>query len=97
MLTPRCSSSRGKISNLAASIKRNGGEHTAKDEASPAQIAIIEEWAKKHPDRTRIAGGILFFNYLQDKRADLLLDFRSSGSKWETIHSWLLTAQKVRR
>jgi hypothetical protein len=81
-------------------MKQSGGGHMAKEEASPARIAIIEEWdawAKKHPERARIAGGIRFFNYLQDKRADLLLDFRSSSSKWETIHSWLLTAQKVRR
>jgi hypothetical protein len=72
----------------------------AKDEASPARIAIIEEWdawAKKHPDRTRIAGGILFFNYLQKKRPDLLLDFKSPGDKWTMVHSWLLSARKVTR
>jgi hypothetical protein len=42
----------------------------AKDEPGPARAAIIEEWgalAKRHPDRTRIAGGVLFFNYLQKK------------------------------
>jgi hypothetical protein len=72
----------------------------AKVEVSPAQRAVIEEWnawAKKHPDRTRIAGGILFFNYLRKKRPDLLLDFRSTGDKWQTIHSWLLSERKVTR
>lgn len=49
-------------------MKHSGGGHMAKEEASPARIAIIEEWgawAKKHPERARIAGGILFFNYEQ--------------------------------
>ena len=97
MLFPRCSRSRG---NLAASRSENWSRHVAKVEVSPAQRAVIEEWnawAKKHPDRTRIAGGILFFNYLQKKRPDLLLDFRSSGDKWQTIHSWLLSERKVTR
>jgi hypothetical protein len=32
----------------------------AKDEASPARTAIIEEWdawAKKHPEKIKVAGG----------------------------------------
>src|SRR5271163_503673 len=50
----------------------------------------MECLGEKAPDRTRIAGGILFFNYLRKMHPDLLLDFRSSGDKWQTIHSWLL-------
>jgi hypothetical protein len=82
---------------VVASRKRRP---TAKDEPSPVRAAIIQEWdawAKKHPDRTRIAGGVLFFNYLQKKRADLLLDFKSSGDKWETVHAWLFREGKVNR
>jgi len=71
----------------------------AKDEASPARTAIIEEWdawAKKHPEKIKVAGGMLFFNYLQNKRTDLLLDFKSPGDKWQVIHSWLLREGKVK-
>jgi hypothetical protein len=70
-----------------------------KDEASPARIAIIEEWdawAKKHPEKIKVAGGVLFFTYLQTKRPDLLLDFKSPGDKWQIIHSWLLREGRVK-
>ena len=39
---------------------------------------------------------MLFFDYLQQERSDLLLDFKSSGDKWPTIHAWLLAARKVK-
>jgi hypothetical protein len=72
----------------------------AKDEGSPARQAIIEAWnawALRHPIKATGSDGMLFFNYLQAERSDLLLDFKSSGDKWRIIHAWLLAARKVKR
>ena len=71
-----------------------------KIEFSPAKFAIILEWntwAQEYPSQAKIADGLLFFNYLQKYRHDLLLDFKSPGDKWTTVHSWLLSARKVKR
>jgi hypothetical protein len=72
----------------------------AKIEFSPAKLAIILEWnnwAQEHPSQAKIADGLLFFTYLQEYRHDLLLDFKSRGDKWTMVHSWLLSARKVKR
>jgi hypothetical protein len=71
-----------------------------KNEISPAKLAILSEWdvwAKKYPPKAMGSNGMLFFEYLQQKRPDLLLDFKSSGDKWTIVHTWLLTARKVKR
>ena len=52
---------------------------------------------KKHPLKAMGSNGMLFFEYLRQKRPDLLLDFKSSGDQWTIVHSWLLTARKVKR
>jgi hypothetical protein len=68
-------------------------------EDSPAKQAILDEWdewSKEHPEDTKVMGGMLFFTHLQEKRADLLLDIRSSGdNKWRTVHSWLRRTGRV--
>ena len=70
----------------------------ASDENSPAKIAIIEawdSWVKTHPSDSKVAGGMIFFSYLQTERADLLLDFKAPGDQWQIVHSWLLSARRV--
>jgi hypothetical protein len=63
---------------------------------NPAKVAIIQEWdawSKTHADST---GGLLFFQHLQHRRPDLLLDFKTPGDKWQTVHAWLLSARRVK-
>jgi hypothetical protein len=69
-----------------------------REEDSPAKLAIIEEWdawARKNPDNAKRYNGMLFFLYLQEKRPDLLLDFKYLGDKWQIIHKWLLGERRV--
>lgn len=72
----------------------------AKEEDHPAKLEVIREWhawAAQHPDEAAtLAGGMLFFTYLQNKRPDLLVDFRSSGDKWQVVHGWLLRERRVK-
>jgi hypothetical protein len=39
---------------------------------------------------------MLFFTHLQEKRADLLLDIKTAGDKWQTIYAWLLHERRVK-
>ena len=71
----------------------------AKNEDSPAKLAILQEWdfwAKEHPEAASCSGSLRFFEYLKYRRPDLLMDFRASGDKWKTVRSWLRTARKVK-
>jgi hypothetical protein len=71
----------------------------AKNEDSPAKLAILQEWdfwAKEHPEAASRSGSLRFFEYLKYRRPDLLMDFRASGDKWKTVRSWLRTARKVK-
>jgi copper(I)-binding protein len=71
----------------------------AERENSPAKVAIIREWdawARKYPNDATVSGGIMFFNYLHKERRDLLVNIRSPGDKWQTIHAWLLREGKVK-
>jgi hypothetical protein len=66
---------------------------------SPAKLAVIREWdkwARRHPNDAKVSGGMLFFSYLQKERPDLLLDFKTPGNKWQTVHAWLLSARRVK-
>jgi hypothetical protein len=56
-------------------------------EKSPAKLAVIQEWdewSKTHADST---GGFLFFQYLQRRRPDLLLDFKTRGDSGRSFTS----------
>jgi hypothetical protein len=61
-------------------------------EDSKARRAIIREWdnwARNNPEDSKGgAAAVLFFNYLQDDKPELL-DFYSTGDKWQTVHGWL--------
>ncbi len=55
-----------------------------------------ENWAALHPDDLNSPNaGMFFFTYLQEKRP-ALLNFRSSGDKWQTVHGWLLREGRVK-
>jgi hypothetical protein len=66
-----------------------------KDDAQYAVLAEWDRWSKRNPDDTAIMNGIIFFTYLE-KEHPQLLDFRSSGDKWQVVHGWLLRARKVK-
>jgi hypothetical protein len=67
----------------------------AKDEAKWAIIREWDDWAPKHPDDAKIMNGMMFFTYLQKERPDLL-EFKSSGDKWQDVHGWLLSDRRVK-
>ena len=56
----------------------------AKHEDSPAKLAILQEWdfwEKEHPEAASLSGSLRFFEYLKNRRPDLLMDFRASDDK----------------
>ncbi len=59
-----------------------------KEDARREVLREYDRWAKKHPGDARMMGGFRFFQYLQNARSDLL-DFRTSGDKWQIVHGWL--------
>jgi hypothetical protein len=65
-----------------------------KEDARRAVLREWPTWAAANPDDAKVAGGMLFFTYLQNYRPDLL-EFRASGEKWQVVHGWLLTAGYV--
>ena len=71
-----------------------------KKEDTPAKRAVIrawDAWAAKHPhEAATLAGGMVFFTYLQNEHPELL-DFKSSpGEKWQAVHGWLLQERRVK-
>ena len=66
---------------------------------NPAKLAIVREWdawARRHRNDAKVSDGVLFFSYLKRERPDLLLDFKTPGDKWQTVHAWLLRARRVK-
>jgi hypothetical protein len=62
-----------------------------------AKLAVIREWdawSAQHAHEAKIMNGMLFFNYLQTARPDLL-NFRERGDKWQDVHGWLLRERRV--
>jgi hypothetical protein len=59
-----------------------------KEEARLAVLSEYDKWAKKNPNDAAMMGGFRFFQYLQNKRSNLL-DFRAVGDEWQIVHSWL--------
>jgi hypothetical protein len=62
-----------------------------------AKLAVIREWdawSVQHTEEAKTMNGMLFFNYLQRERPDLL-NFRERGDKWQDVHGWLLRARRV--
>jgi hypothetical protein len=56
----------------------------AKNEDSPASSPFFKKWdfwAKEHPEAASLSGSLRFFEYLKNRRPDLLMDFRASDDK----------------
>lgn len=70
----------------------------AKREDTLAKLAVIREWdawAPKQSDQAALRDGFLFFTYLQREHPELL-DFKSSGDKWQAVHGRLLRERRVK-
>ena len=67
-----------------------------------AKRLILQEWddwvAKNlpHGQKARGTDGLIFFGYLQKQRPHLL-EFKTSGDRWLTVHGWLSRAGKIIR
>jgi hypothetical protein len=49
----------------------------AKNDGNPAKLAILREWdfwAKEHSEAASLSGGLRFFEYLKNRRPDLLME-----------------------
>jgi hypothetical protein len=56
----------------------------AKNEDSPVSSPFFKKWdfwAKGHPEAASLSGSLRFFEYLKNRRPDLLMDFRASDDK----------------
>jgi hypothetical protein len=63
------------------------------EEDGAARRAVIHEWenwAALHPDDAKDPrAGAFFFIHLQEKRSELL-NFPSTGDRWQKVCDWLL-------
>ncbi len=65
--------------------------------ARPLIINEFMSWAKTYPEHGRRseADGLRFFQYVRDKKAELL-EFRSPGhDQWPIIRTWLFEADLI--
>jgi hypothetical protein len=70
-----------------------------KDEAKRLVLQEWDDWATKNlPPGHKASGtdGLIFFGYLQKQRPHLL-EFKTSGDRWLTVHGWLSRAGKIIR
>jgi len=69
--------------------------NTKQDSAKRAALREWDAWALVHAKGVRHDGhhAMLFFQYLQRERSDLLP--AGNGDKWQTVHGWLLQDGKV--
>ena len=81
------------------SVKVQGGEerqsNMMREDARRQVVAQWPAWAKaNNVEKGTGADALLFFNFLQDKRPDLLA-FDGSDDKWQAVHGWLLNGRLV--
>jgi hypothetical protein len=68
----------------------------ASDEARRAVLHEWDAWAKENPEDAKAGmSGMMFFNYLQQKRPELL-DFKFPGDKWQQVKAWLNAGGRVK-
>jgi hypothetical protein len=64
-----------------------------------AKQRIIDKWhswiTKVNTVNPNGTDALSFFTFLQKEHPGLL-DFRATGDKWQTVHSWLIQARLVR-
>jgi hypothetical protein len=74
---------------------RARSQFMTKEDARRQIIAQWPAWTKaNNVEQGTGRDAMLFFNFIQDKRPDLLV-FRSSGDKWQVVHGWLLNGRLV--
>ena len=67
-----------------------------REEARRTLLREYDKWAKDHPEDAAKMGGMVFFQYVQKERSDLL-DFHVVGrDKWQTVHAWLRHTGRLR-
>jgi hypothetical protein len=57
------------------------------DEARRRILAEWPSWSATESEPTRM-NGLMFYAFLQSERPHLL-EFRSSGDRWQYVHIWL--------
>jgi hypothetical protein len=80
-------------------VKVQGGEerqsNMMREDARRQVVAQWPAWAKaNNVERGSGRDALLFFNFLQDKRPELLA-FDGSGDKWQAVHGWLINGRLV--
>ena len=70
----------------------------ADNEDNPAKRAVIKEWDDWALNVARMSLATACFSFpICKESADLLLDFKYPGDKWQIVYSWLLRAGRVGR
>jgi hypothetical protein len=70
-----------------------------RDEAKKLVLREWDDWAVKNVPRGQKAmgaDGLIFFGYLQSQRPHLL-EFKTTGDRWQTVHGWLSREGKIIR
>jgi hypothetical protein len=66
-----------------------------REDARRQVVAQWPAWAKaNNVEKGTGADALLFLNFLQDTRPDLLA-FDGSDDKWQAVHGWLLNGRLV--
>ena len=68
-----------------------------REDAREAKRAVLREWDRLAKIRRRAPDtqGMQFFQYLQERRPDLL-DFQAGMlGQWQVVRDWLLSAGKI--
>jgi hypothetical protein len=75
--------------------ERKGEQFMIKEDARRQILAQWPAWAKaNNVEQGTGRDALLFFNFIQDKRPDLLV-FDGSDDKWQVVHGWLLNRRLV--
>ena len=87
------------MKSLATKHEVQGGEerqsNMMREDARRQVVAQWPAWAKaNNVERGSGRDALLFFNFLQDKRPELLA-FDGSGDKWQAVHGWLINGRLV--
>jgi len=88
---------RRALATKRESARRQGKaeQFMMREDARRQVVALWPAWAKaNNVEKGTGSDALLFFNFLQDKRPDLLA-FEGSGDKWQAVHGWLINGHLV--
>jgi len=84
------------LGDQARTSQRWRAKENQDEEAKAAVIHEWDNWAALHTDDlTSPSVCTYFFDHLQQKKIELL-EF-SSENKWQSIHDWLIQADRVKK